>query len=356
MDDNKVKGRSWGDLAFCAAEVAKARDRRLASLKRLADDHSGMCARAFEMSAFEGHPHGIPAAGTVTSVGAVNADRVRHRHAQAWSDRRAIFAIAGDISPDQALSMLSDRFGDWGPLAAAPSAPEGVAPEGLRATLVRCDDPGLSQVHFRIGAPLTLRLTSPDYFALRLASQILGGDFTARLNQRLRVQEGLTYGAHWSHAVSNHRCGVGAVSTYAPAKDAARAIGLALEELRRFVDEGPTEDEVRDFKRKLINAFPFRFETAGRTVDQHLWRVREGLPDDWLERYQAQVAALEADEIREAARRHIPARNAHIVAVGGENLAQGLVDLVGGEDRVTIRTSADFGLADGSAGQPQEMD
>ncbi len=334
------------------SEFDKARTRRLARLRQLGDDHGGLCARAFEMTVFAGHPYGNPAAGTLRTVQALDADAIRKRHAQAWAGKRGRFAMAGDISADDAVRLLSERFGDW-------QAPEPPTPpdapnvtQRLTATLINRDDPTLSQVHFRIGGPLQVRLTSPDYFAFRLAAQVLGGDFTARLNQRLRVQEGLTYGARWNFAVGSRRVGAGAVATYAPAKDAGRAIGLALEELNGFVDNGPTEAEVEDFKRKLINGFPFRFETASRTADQHLWQAREGLPEDWMEGYQSSVAALGLDEVRAAAKRHIPADRGHIVAVGNLDLADKLADLVGGEEHVRVRNVADFGLADAPAGAP----
>lgn len=337
------------DMATCPrledSEFEKSRTRRLARLHQLGDDHASLCARAFEMTAFEGHPYGNPASGTLTSVAALDGDAVRKRHRRAWGAKRGRFAMAGNISADEAVALLSERFGDWGPPGPGDDPPAAATRTGLRATLVNRDDPSLSQVHFRIGGPLKISLTSPDYFAFRLAAQALGGDFTARLNQRLRVEEGLTYGARWNFAVGGRRTGVGAVATYAPAKDAVRAITLALAELRRFVDDGPDEAEVADFKRKLINGFPFRFETASQTADQHLWQAREGLPDDWMETYQRAIDGLSVGEVHAAAREHLAVADAHIVAVGNLDLAEPLADLCGDAEAVTIRSASDFGVA-----------
>jgi zinc protease len=335
---------------FEESEVDKSRMRRLARLRQLGDDQGSLCARAFEMTTFAGHPYGIPAAGTLTSIANLDAAAVRTRHAEAWAGKRGRFAMAGDISIDEAVALLSERFGDWGAPDESDSSPDVRPAAGLRATLVNKDDPNLSQVHFRIGGALGVRLTSADYFAFRLAAQVLGGDFTARLNQRLRVQEGLTYGARWNFAVGSRRAGIGGVATYAPAKDAARAIKLALGELTRFVDDGPDEAEVADFKRKLINGFPFRFETASQTAGQHLWQAREGLPQDWMDGYQRSIDALTVEEVHAAAKAHLPVANAHIVAVGNLDLAESLAELVGGQDRVDVRHIAEYGVADAPAG------
>ena len=328
------------------SEFEKSRTRRLSHLRRLGDDQGGLCARAFEMTAFADHPYGNPSAGTLTTVARLGPAMIRERHAAAFGAKKGLFAMAGDISPEEAVDLLSERFGDW---SATNQGPEHAAPapvDGLRATVVDKRDPGLSQVHFRIGGPLSVRLDSPDYFAFRLAAQILGGDFTARLNQRLRVEEGLTYGARWNFTVGSRRCGAGAISTYAPAKDAVRAIRLAIEEVARFVEEGPTDDEVRDFKRKLINGFPFRFETASGIADQHLWRIREELPEDWISGYQKQIADLTTEEVHGAARRYIAADRGHLVAVGNADLAPALAEMVGGEDQVRLCLPFEFGVAE----------
>jgi len=330
---------------FAEAEVDKARTRRLSHLQQLADDHAGLATRAFELTVFEGHAFGRPSSGSIASVGRLCRDDVASAWEQTWAPDRAILALVGDVSPETAVRLVSDRFGDWAPAgprraAVGPGSPK----EGVRVTLIDRQDPSISQVHFRIGHPATVLLDDDDYLPFRLGAQVLGGDFTSRLNQRLRVQEGLTYGARYAFSAGATWAGSAAVVTYTPAKSVGRAIGLAIEELERFVSEPTPADEVVDFQRKLIHSFPFRFETPAATVDQYLWMAREGLAADFLTGYQERLAAVTPEQVHEATRRHLRPDALDIVLVGNADMVPALADLAGGEEHVRVRPVGAYGI------------
>jgi len=329
---------------FPEEELDKARTRRLGHLQQLADDHAGLCTRAFELTVFEGHPFGRASSGSRETVPRIGREAVAGCHGRLWSPEQALVALAGDVTPDSALALVEDRFGEWTAGAAEPvEVPPSPRHDGIRVTLVDRQDPSLSQVHFRIGHPATARLGADGYFAYRLAAQLLGGDFTARLNRRLRVQEGLTYGARYTFSVGSQRSGSASVVTYTPAKAARRAVDMALEELRRFREEPLAAEEVLDFQRKLIHSFPFRFETPAGTVDQYLWATREGLPDTFLKDYQRTLAAVTPEAVLEAAREHIRADDLDVVLVGNADMAEAFEDLAG-EEGVIVRGVGDFGI------------
>lgn len=326
-------------------EVAKARTRRLGHLQQLADDHSGLCARAFELTAFSGHPFGRPSTGTLASVAGLDREQISGFHARSFSPDQAILALAGDLSPEEAERLVGERLGGWPRSEREPTwVGPGTPRPGVRVTLVDRQDPSLSQVHFRIGHPATITLADDDYLAFRLAAQVLGGDFTSRLNQTLRVREGLTYGARYTFSAGVRWAGSAAAVTYAPTKALGRAVKLTLEELERFSTEPTPAEEVLDFQRKLIHSFPFRFETPAATVDQYLWTTREGLPEGWLHDYQRALAAVTPEQVFEAARRHIRRDALDVVAVGNADLAPALAEVAGGEDNVHVTTLDHYGI------------
>ena len=72
-----------------------------------------------------------------------------------------------------------------------------IAKEVRDILLVDRNDPSINQIQWRMGQDNPVHLLHSKWAPFRLGTQILGGDFTARLNATLRVREGLTYGARF---------------------------------------------------------------------------------------------------------------------------------------------------------------
>jgi zinc protease len=159
----------------------------------------------------------------------------------------------------------------------------------------------------------------PEWAAFKLGTQILGGDFTARLNTVLRVKEGLTYGARFPVAFGGHDSGPMRVSTYVAPKDLAKAIDLSIGEIESMRKAPLGKEEIESFKNKLTNAFPFRFETVSDTLGQHVMLAFEDMPVQWLERYNAALRAVTAEEVHQAMQLIDPQQMV-LVAVGNRDL------------------------------------
>lgn len=301
---------------FPAEEVEKVRTLRLGRLERIADDNGQLAVRAFRLAVFGESLVGRPASGTVDSLRALKRADLLEHHERHYRPEGAILGIAGDISVEEALERAERHFGAWHGRAPAPDlGPAPPTPDGLRIVLVDKQDPALSQVHFRVGHPSPVRFGSPDFFPYRLAAQVLGGDFSARLNQRLRVQEGLTYGARYRYRVGGRLPASSAAATYVELSKLVPALEMTFEELARFRSEGPGADELRRARDSVVLSFPFRFETPAGTLEQHLWTVRERLGNEFLSRYQATVDETPDPAVADSAARHFPTPETSVVTV-----------------------------------------
>ncbi len=332
---------------FPEDQLEKVRALKLGRLRDIRDQSEMLVVRAFEATLFEGHAAGRALAGSVASLAAVTRAHLQTFHERHCLPQGAQLGIAGDVDAATALEWAERTFGDWaatGPTFAPAPAPP-AQPPGLRITLVDKEDPGLSQVHFRLGHRSPMGLESPDYFAYRLAVQILGGDFTARLNQRLRVAEGLTYGAHYGFRSGRLLPGSAAVSTYVEIGRLEEALKLTLAELEAFATGGPRPEELRAAQDSLVLSFPFRFETPADALDQHLWVRREGLPADFLATYQERIDAVDLDEVRKVAAAQFPGpASAELVVVGNAACEPALRALAGPRGEIRRLTLADLGL------------
>lgn len=331
---------------FPASEVDKLRDQRRGRLKGIRDRNQLLVSRAFVASLFRDHPLGRPLSGTLSSLDAVDSEALRRFHGAHYRAAGALLGVVGALPLEEMLERVRRHFGDWEPGAPwVPGAPPLAPATGLRITLVDKQDASLSQAHLRLGHTSQVRLAGPGYFAYRLAAQALGGDFTARFNQRLRVKEGLTYGAHYAmQASTSLPTGVG-LATYVELDRLRPALEMSFEELAAFRSPGPRDEELDAARNRLVLGFPFRFETPPDTLDQHMWVHRQGLDADFLRGYQEQVDAVPGEAVRASAATQFPTRHAaELVVVANAAQAADLEPLLGGGDELRVVSPEELGL------------
>jgi zinc protease len=285
--------------AFDAIEIKQARKRAIARLATDLDEPAVLAADAIGRVAFGSHPYGRPGRGLASDVMSfTRADCVRfarhhHRPQDAW------LVLTGDVPPQEALELCERELGGWrGAGPAIEPLPE--PPEIRKSSILLVDKPGSSQAQVRI-ASRAPGILDPRSMALRLSSQILGGGFTSRLNEAIRVNRGLSYGVA-SFVTDNEVGSLFAVSTYTKTESVRELFEVTLEETRRYREDGPSTEELERAQRYTNGLFPLMIET-----DDHLGRAladikRFGRPDDWLETFRNRVLAVDKGQARDVAR------------------------------------------------------
>ena len=93
--------------------------------------------------------------------------------------------------------MATKLFENW-TKATAPQIPY-TSPSNVQFTQINfVDMPNAVQSEIAVVNSVNLKLSDPDYFAVIVANQVLGGDFNGYLNMNLREAHGWTYGAYSS--------------------------------------------------------------------------------------------------------------------------------------------------------------
>lgn len=330
---------------FPAESLTKTRTLTLAGIKRLADSHSALASEAFRAALYGAGPRGRLA--TLKSVEALSRQDLIDFRDRLLIPQHAILAIAGDFDLATMMSWVNTHLADpsWGQGVCRPSDVAGTCqslckgdncldnpmvasgytdtPAEPVVLLVDRADPTINQIQWRMGMDTPVVLTSPEWAAFRVGTQILGGDFTARLNTTLRVKEGLTYGARFHVGYGARDSGSMRVSTYVAPKDLARALELAVAEIRSVTAAPLEAAEIDSFKAKIVNAFPFRFETVSDTMGVYLGLAAEGVDVSWLEDYTDKVARPTAAQIHTALQ-SIDPKKMTLVAVGNQDLIKPL--------------------------------
>lgn len=96
----------------------------------------------------------------------------------------------------------------------------------------------------------------------------------------------------------------------------AKAVEALTAEIRTFVEQGPTEQELRDAKDYLLASRAFEFETTVETASYWLEAEQLGLPADELATFAGRIEAVTRQDVVRVAREHLHPDAAAVVRVG----------------------------------------
>ncbi len=309
-----LAARQLGEPAFPAAPWVRDRPKLIASLKEANTRPATLAGRAYSRAVYGDHPYG--AESTEETLGRISAADMQALHAQVLRACSAKVSIVGAINRTQA-DALATRLLAFLPstgceaLAAVPEvAPLGAAHEERIAF-------ASAQAHVLLGQP-GFKRNSPDFFALTVGNQILGGGgFSSRLTEEVREKRGLTYGVYSGFSPGLH-AGAFTIGLQTRPDQANQALALVREVLVKFVTEGPTDEELQAAKDNLIGGFALRLDSNRKLLDNVANIAWNNLPLDYLETWTAQVQKLTSADIRAAFARTLQPEKMVTVVLGAE--------------------------------------
>jgi len=363
---SKSNLRSFFDLmvdvvrnpTFPEDALDRMKKRTIGGLMAAKDDNSRLAGRAFAMKLFEGHPYGRVGGGHPKTLKSISREDIQQFHKRYFLPEHAVLGVSGDVNPEEIVAWAKEAFMDgWGgqngqrvcvPMPDMESTcsafklgdtevenrrlniPEKASPlaDGIRVVIVDRQDPSLNQVQWRMGHQGDITFNSPNWHAFRLGTQLLGGDFTARLNQVLRVREGLTYGARLNVQHGKRVPGSVAVSTYVKPKDLRRAIELALNEMETASSTPIEKEEIESFKSKLIEGLPFRFETAADTLAEYIGLIAGDREVPFLENFPVAISEVDSSAAQAALQQGVRTDKLLLVVVANASIEEELKPLV----------------------------
>jgi len=212
--------------------------------------------------------------------------------------------VIGDVPPARARALVAKTFGTW--CARGPKPPTRLPPVPLNhasASVV----PDASRVQSSVTLSETLGLTRahPDYYALALGNQVLGGGFYAtRLYRDLREERGLVYTVQTALDVSVTR-GTYSVAFGADPENVARARQVVVRDLEAMRRAPVAPGELRAAQAALLRAVQLEESSVSRIGLGMLHRVQEEKPLDEPIRAARRWLALDARAVQAAFRRWI---------------------------------------------------
>ena len=305
---------------FPQDEFETLKEQALAGLEQQRSDPAALAQAALGRHmnpAPPGHPNYVATVDErVTALEAFTIDEARAFHRDFYGPQLGTLSVVGDFDPDEIRGAIEEAFGGW--QSPYPAIRISTAFFDAPAEVLQIETPDKANSFILAQQNLALRDDDPDYPALTLAGYMIGGGgMNSRLAQRIRQQDGLSYGVGGGiagHPIDEN----GSFSAYAiQAPENAERVEAALrEEIRRVLDDGFGENELAISKRGYLQS-----RELSRAQDGSLaGMLNQGLYFErtftWDADFEQRVQDLTVEDVNAAVRRHLDLNKMTIVKAG----------------------------------------
>jgi zinc protease len=302
-----------GSPTFPAKALARDQRRLLAVIAQKQQQPDSVASDAFYAAIYGEHPYAHPPEGTAASVQSVTREDLLAFHKRYYVPANAVVAVVGDLSRTAAEAYVDELLqglpqGDKpAPIPAVPALSEA---KEIRLPMKT------SQTHILLGQP-GMRRGDKDYFSLYVGNHVLGGSgFASRLMQSIREDRGLVYDVH-SYFLPMDVRGPFIAGMQTRNEQAEEALKLLRQEIRRFVEQGPTRKELDKAIQNITGGFPLNIDSNQELVNYLAMIAFYRLPLDYLDKFNANIKAVTVEAVKDAFRRRVHPESLVSVIVGG---------------------------------------
>jgi zinc protease len=299
-------------------EISFAREKRkiLTRVMQFKDEPDEIANQVFESVIFgKDDPYSFPIPGTEESITNIKSEDVKTFYNNYVLPGNSALVVVGDIKRDQLILKLNNYLNTWKD-APVPEIPLNKAAKNKnRIFIVHKED--AVQTEIRAGH-LSVKRNHPDYMAKLMLNNILGGQFSSRINLNLRERNGYTYGASSSFSYHRER-GYFIVSTSVGKQNSVNALKEIIKELEN-VRNGVTPEELSFTRSAIVRKFPSNFESNKQIAINTSRIILHSLPSDHYDKYIETVNKLTLQDINKAAGKYIYPDKLTVVLVGDKNI------------------------------------
>ena len=259
-------------------------------------------------------PYGHNLGGTPQSLARITRDDIVAFHRDYYRPDNAILIMGGDITPAKAFAVAQELFGGWRPADGSRLVQPAPVKAFPQSRVVVVDMPAAGQAAVVVGRS-GMRRADAAYHLSLVTNSILGGGFSSRLNEEIRIKRGLSYGAGSSFDL---RRDVGPFTATAQTKNesAGEVAGLIVDEMNKLGATAVAEAELGPRKAVLIGGFGQQLETNAGLVGRVGTLALYGLSLGEINQYISGVQKVTAEDVQKFAASHLGGNDASIVIVG----------------------------------------
>jgi zinc protease len=321
---------------FDGVEFDKEKKRTLQQLEQQKESPRSIMPAYFDKFMYGNHVYGNIIQGKKSTISPLTTAEIKKFYAANYLPEGSAISVVGDFNSSEMKVMLMGLFSSW-KKAVKPQtnkANEEIASiSSNRVLLVNKDD--ARETTFYIGAPGISR-NNPDYVAIDVINTLFGGRFTSMLNDELRVNTGLTYGAN-SRFSPLKNAGTFVISTFTATKTTEAAIDKALEVLNNLHTKGIDEKALTSAKNYVKGQFPPRFETSNQLAGLLTNMFWYGFDESFINNFEKNVDGLTLPKAKEIIAKYFPKDKLQFVMVGKSADIKKIVEKYGAVTEMQIK-------------------
>jgi zinc protease len=250
-----------------------------------------------------------PAGGTPASLEAIRRNDVEDFYARSFKPGNSVLIVTGDITLTKAVSLAEKLFGNWAASESGsrvPNEPQRhISDSAIVKRMVVIDLPKSGQASVNYFRPIIgLGRTANDYYSASVLNSLLGGGYSSRLNQEIRIKRGLSYGAGSSFTWRQGNTNFG-TRTQTKNESAAEVAELVLAEIKRLAETNAIETELNPRRMVLTGGFGRNLETTGGLTGALAELYSFGIPTSELNKYMSSVSGVSPANVKDFAARYL---------------------------------------------------
>jgi predicted Zn-dependent peptidase len=306
---------------FDKVEFDKYKTRYLVRLEQQKESPRTVIRTYFNKMVYGNTGYGTAMQGDTKSVEGITLNDVKAFHKHWYQPKNSAVIIAGDFNSKTMLIRLKALFSGWKNSTTVKVVKPSPVRQFKHANVLLVDKPDAIETRLLIGGK-GINRSNPDYVAIRVINTILGGRFTSWLNDELRVNAGLTYGAHSSFSTYG-QSGTFAISTFTKTSTTVEVIDLAMKTYKRLWKKGVDKYTLASAKAYVKGQFPPKYETSTQLAELLGEMFGYGFDENFINTFEQQVNSLTQAKAKQIINQYFPKENLQYVLIGkAEDIAE----------------------------------
>ena len=303
---------------FLEKELSTLKKRLVGNLERSKEDTKKQAMIGLLRKLYPPHHpnYALTTNENIELVSSVRTKEIKTFHKNTYQLGGFNFSAAGDVSPDTINKLLKEQFSRW---KKGPDIPYrlDLKARPIKGKKRRIPIPDKQSIDMYLGQAIGINRRHKDYYPLKMAIYVLGGNFSARLMQTIRDEAGLTYG------IGSSLSGTGFGSdgywstwaTFAPdllekGKRATR------NQIKEWYNNGITEKELKEKKTTIMGAYQVGLDSTGGLAARILSNAQQREKIEHLDQYPEIIKNISLDKVNKTIKKYIKPKQLTFVAAG----------------------------------------
>jgi zinc protease len=300
---------------FPKKDIERVRSQLLTGLDLRAQDTNSMAMLDFDKALYKDHPYQYPTDGYIETIQSIQVKDMVNFHKKHFGPKDMTLVVVGPFEPESVISLAEEQLGSWvnEGQPQAMQVPDMSAPEKTVQKHIVIDEK--SQTDLVVGTIGPSRSWEGYYSAL-LGNSVLGQfGMMGRIGESVRKQAGLAYYAYSSLSASIGP-GQWMVSAGVAPENLDKTLDLIKTELKNFVDQPISDEELADVQSNYIGKLPLSLESNAGVASALLTMEQHQLGFDYLRNYEKMIREITPESILEAAREFLDPERLIISSAG----------------------------------------